>query len=94
VDSSGWASVTQKSCSDYVFLSSEYGAASPSPLPTPSAGVSPTPLVSADKPIAGMASDGWLVIAIVLIAVALIVGGIWLYTKSKENNDDDEDDDF
>ncbi len=96
VDSSGWASVTQKSCSDYVFLSSEYGAASPSPVPSPSSGISPTPtpLVSADKPIAGMASDGWLVIAIVLIAVALIVGGIWLYTKSKENNDDDEDDDF
>jgi len=96
VDSSGWASVTQKSCSDYVFLSSQYGAASPSPVPSPSSGISPTPtpLVSADKPIAGMASDGWLVIAIVLIAVALIVGGIWLYTKSKENNDDDEDDDF
>ena len=96
VDSSGWASVTQKSCSDYVFLSSEYGAASPSPVPSPSSGISPTPtpLVSVDKPIAGMASDGWLVIAIVLIAVALIVGGIWLYTKSKENNDDDEDDDF
>ena len=96
VDSSGWASVTQKSCSDYVFLSSQYGAASPSPLPTPSAGLAltPTPLVSADQPIAGMASDGWLVIAIVLIAVALIVGGIWLYTKSKENNGDDEDDDF
>ena len=34
------------------------------------------------------------IIAIVLIAVALIVGGIWLYTKSKENNMDDEDDDF
>ena len=96
VDSTGWASVTQKSCSDYVFLSSEYGAASPTPMVSPTSGISPTPtpLVSADKPIAGMASDGWLVIAIVLIAVALIVGGIWLYTKSKENNMDDEDDDF
>lgn len=96
VDSTGWASVTQKSCSDYVFLSSEYGAASPSPLPSASAGVSPspTPLVAADQPIAGMAADGWLVIAIVLIAVALIVGGIWLYTKSRDTRDDDEDDDF
>ena len=96
VDSTGWATVTQKSCSDYVFLSSEYGAASTTPAPSASAGVSPTPtpLVSADQSIAGMATDGWLVIAIVLIAVALIVGGIWLYTKSKENNMDDEDDDF
>ena len=96
VDSTGWANVTQKSCSDYVFLSSEYGAASPSPIPTPSAGISPTPtpLIAADQPIAGMAADGWLVIAIVLIAVALIVGGIWLYTKSRDTRDDDEDDDF
>ena len=93
VDSTGWASVTQKSCSDYVFLSSEYGAAA-TPTPAANAGVSPTPtpLISADEPIAGMAADGWLVIAIVLIAVALIVGGIWLYTKSKETVDDDDDD--
>ena len=94
VDSTGWASVTQKSCSDYVFLSSEYGAASSTPLPLASASPTPTPLVAADQPIAGMAADGWLVIAIVLIAVALIVGGIWLYTKTRDTHDDDEDDDF
>ncbi|MCE5188085.1 MAG: hypothetical protein LLF75_02710 [Eubacteriales bacterium] len=98
VDSTGWASVTQKSCSDYVFLSSEYGAAaaSPTPLPSASAGVSPssTPLIAAEQPIAGMGADGWLVIAIVLIAVALIVGGIWLYTKSRDTRNDDDDEDF
>lgn len=94
VDSTGWASVSQTSCSDYVFLSSEYGKpATPTPLPSASAGVSPspTPLISADQSIAGMAADGWLVIAIVIIAVALIIGGIWLYTKSRDSGHEDDD---
>lgn len=96
VDSTGWASVSQTSCSDYVFLSSEYGTAAGtvSPLPTASAGLTPTPVPTAavDQPIAGMSADGWFVIAIIIIAVALIVGGIWLYTKSRDNRIDDDDD--
>lgn len=95
VDSTGWASVSQTSCSDYVFLSSEYGnTATPTPEPSANASPSPTPLISADSSIAGMGADGWLVIAIVIIAVALIIGGIWLYTKSKESGRDEEDDTF
>jgi len=98
VDSTGWASVSQTSCSDYVFLSSEYGTAAgtPSAQPTSSSGLAdtPVPTASADQPIAGMSADGWFVIAIIVIAVALIVGGIWLYTKSRDDRIDDDDDEF
>ncbi len=97
VDSTGWASVTQSSCSDYVFLNREFGASSASPTPDPSAsaGISPTPtpLIAANEPTAGMTADSWFVIAIIVIAVALIVGGIWLYTKSKDTRDDEDDED-
>ena len=95
VDSTGWASVTQTHCSDYVFLNRDIASASPSVSPTvdPSASplVSPTP--SPDQSSGGFGSDGWFIAAIILIAVALIVGGIWLYTKSRDDRMDDDDDD-
>jgi hypothetical protein len=40
----------------------------------------------------GAGSDGWLIAAIILIAVALIVGGIWLYIKNREDKLEDEED--
>lgn len=91
-DSTGWVSVTQTSCSDYVFLNRDIqsAAATPSPAVSPTASSSapsptPTPLIAADdKPLAGLSAEGWLVAAIVLLAVALIVGGIWLYTKNRD----------
>ena len=99
VDSTGWATVSQTHCSDYVFLSRDINEISPSPelSPTPDAAASPlpSPSVSPDKGNEGIGSDGWFIAAIVLIAVALIVGGIWLYVKNREDkmSDDDEDND-
>ena len=97
VDSSGWASVTQTHCSDYVFLSRDIAnaSASPSVSPTvdPSAAPMLTPTASPEQSGSGFGSDGWFIAAIILIAVALIVGGIWLYTKSRNDRMDDDDDD-
>ena len=96
VDSTGWASVTQTHCSDYVFLSRDIAnvSASPSVSPTvdPSASPMLTPTASPEPSNGGFASDGWFIAAIILIAVALIVGGIWLYTKSRDDRMDDDDD--
>ncbi len=89
-DSTGWVSVTQSSCSDYVFLSRDIASAvTPTPALSPTASASasptPTPLIAVDdNPLSGFSADGWLVAAIVLLAVALIVGGIWLYTKNRD----------
>ena len=99
VDNTGWASVSQTHCSDYVFLNRDINtvSASPSLSPSPDASASPlpSPSVSPDQDGAGIGSDGWFIAAIILIAVALIVGGIWLYIKNREDkiDDDDEDDD-
>ncbi len=97
VDSTGWASVTQTHCSDYVFLSRDINSVSASPSVSPTADVSASPLpstsASPDQNGGGFTSDGWFIAAIILIAVALIVGGIWLYTKSRDDRMDDDDDD-
>ncbi|MEA4869312.1 MAG: hypothetical protein VB062_01590 [Christensenella sp.] len=97
VDSTGWASVTQTHCSDYVFLSRDIASASASPSVSPSADPSvsplPSPSASPEQNGGGFTSDGWFIAAIILIAVALIVGGIWLYTKSRDDRMDDDDDD-
>lgn len=96
VDSSGYATVSQTHCSDYVFLNRDINTVSPSPSLSPSPDAMATPLpspsVSPEPQKEGMGSDGWLIAAIILIAVALIVGGIWLYTKNREDRIDDEDD--
>ena len=98
VDSTGWATVTQTHCSDYIFLSRDINSvsASPSLSPSPDASVSPlpTPTASPSATTGGLGSDGWFIAAIILIAVALIVGGIWLYTKNRGDRMDDEDDEF
>ena len=95
VDSTGWATVSQTHCSDYVFLNRDINEVSPSPSlsPTPDASVSPlpSPSISPDKGNEGIGSDGWFIAAIILIAVALIVGGIWLYVKNREDKMDDDD---
>ncbi|HWQ05989.1 MAG TPA: Ig-like domain-containing protein, partial [Feifaniaceae bacterium] len=88
-DSTGWVTVTQKSCSDYVFLSKDLLNAVTTPAPSASASTSasatPTPLISADDSSSGgLSADGWFIAAIVLLAIALIVGGIWLYTKNRD----------
>ncbi len=88
-DSTGWVTVTQKSCSDYVFLSKDLLNAVTTPAPTSSASAAlsatPTPLVTADvPPVGGLSAEGWFIAAIVLIAIILIVGGIWLYTKNRD----------
>lgn len=87
-DSTGWVTVTQKSCSDYVFLSKDLLNAVTTPAPSPSASAAsatPTPLMTADVPsVGGLSAEGWFIAAIVLIAIILIVGGIWLYTKNRD----------
>ncbi len=95
VDSTGWASVSQTHCSDYVFLSHDINSASASPSISPEVSASPlpSPTVSPEVKSGGLGSDGWFIAAIILIAVALIVGGIWLYTKNKEDRMSDDDDD-
>ena len=96
VDSSGWATVSQTHCSDYVFLDRDIESVNVSPSLSPSPETSDTPLpsptVSPDAGKDGIGSDGWFIAAIILIAVALIVGGIWLYTKNREDKIEDEDD--
>ncbi len=88
VDTTGWVTISQESCSDYVFLDRDIASVNASSTPTPSADAAATPLPSptatADNTLAGFASDGWFIAAIILIAIALIVGGIWLYTKNKD----------
>ncbi len=95
VDSTGWATVSQTHCSDYVFLNRDINTASASPSPSPEGSASPlpSPTVSPSTSSGGLGSDGWFIAAIILIAVALIVGGIWLYTKNKEDRMSDDDDD-
>ena len=95
VDSTGWATVSQSHCSDYVFLSRDINTASASPSLSPEVSASPlpSPTVSPEVKSTGLGSDGWFIAAIILIAVALIVGGIWLYTKNKEDRMSDDDDD-
>ena len=95
VDSTGWATVSQSHCSDYVFLSRDINTASASPSLSPEVSVSPlpSPTVSPEVKSTGLGTDGWFIAAIILIAVALIVGGIWLYTKNKEDRMSDDDDD-
>jgi hypothetical protein len=87
-DSTGWVTVTQKSCSDYVFLSKDLLNAVTPPAPSPrasAASVPPTPLITADvPPVGGLSTEGWFIAAIVLVAIILIVGGIWLYTKNRD----------
>jgi hypothetical protein len=95
VDATGWATVSQTHASDYVFLSRDINSVSPSPSlsPTPVASESPLPAATvspAQNNNAG--ADGWLIAAIILIAVALIVGGIWLYIKNREDKLEDEED--
>ena len=71
-----------------MFLDRDIASVNASSTPTPSADAAATPLPSptatADNTLAGFASDGWFIAAIILIAIALIVGGIWLYTKNKD----------
>jgi len=98
VDNTGWATVSQTHASDYVFLSRDINSVSPSPSLTPTPDASATPLPSASVSPAqnnNAGADGWLIAAIILIAVALIVGGIWLYIKNREDKlqDDDEETD-
>ena len=94
VDTTGWATVTQTHASDYVFLSRDINSVSPSPSlsPTPVASESPLPSPTLTPDKGGAGSDGWLIAAIILIAVALIVGGIWLYIKNREDKLEDEED--
>jgi len=98
VDTTGWATVSQTHCSDYIFLSRDINSASASPSisPSPDAAASPlpSPTASPSANSGGIGTDGWFIAAIILIAVALIVGGIWLYTKNREDRMDDEDDQF
>lgn len=95
VDSSGWATVPQTHCSDYVFLNRDINSISPSPSlsPSPDASASPlpSPTATVEPKNEGLGSDGWFIAAIILIAVALIVGGIWLYTKNRGDRMDDDD---
>ncbi|HWQ99155.1 MAG TPA: hypothetical protein VN538_13820 [Clostridia bacterium] len=94
VDTTGWATVTQTHASDYVFLSRDINSVSPSPSlsPSPAASESPLPSPTLVPDKGGAGSDGWLIAAIILIAVALIVGGIWLYIKNREDKLEDEED--
>ncbi|MBA4347575.1 MAG: hypothetical protein C0413_01840 [Clostridiales bacterium] len=96
VDNTGWATVTQTHASDYIFLSRDINSVSPSPSLSPTPDASATPLPSATVSPAqnnNTGADGWLIAAIILIAVALIVGGIWLYIKNREDKLQDEDED-
>ncbi len=96
VDTTGWATVTQSHCSDYVFLSRDIESVSASPTISPEASATPlpTPTVTPDSSSGLFGSDGWFIAAIILIAVALIVGGIWLYTKNRDDRMNDDDDEF
>ncbi len=88
-DNSGWAAVVQESASDYVFLSGENApAGTPTPSASPSVSPSPSPSPEgANVPTdsGSLFSDGWFVAGIILFAVALIIGGIWLYVRNRDS---------
>lgn len=95
VDSTGWATVSQESCSDYVFLDRDISAPAETPAPSVSPSLSPavtsTPLITAtDAAPGGMMGEGWFVAAIIILAVLLIIGGIWLYMKYKNGEDESD----
>ena len=95
VDSSGYVSVIQSSCSDYVLLNRQYDA-SLAVTPTPSVSPTATPAVTAAvSPGAVNTSGGWLIILIIIAALALIAAGIAMFLKSRQRaQEEDEEDGF
>ncbi len=100
VDASGYATVEQSSCSDYVFLDADINAAAaltpgPTLSPTPEASASPTPLIDEATDDNKGGSGSWLMILIILVALLLIVIGVCMFIKSRNSRSSlfDEDDD-
>ncbi len=98
-DASGWVTVEQSSCSDYVFLDADINAlaaTTPSPLPSEPTQVSPSPTALISEPAGnGGGFGGWLILLIIVVALLLIVIGIIMFVKSRNERGslfDDEDD--
>ena len=96
VDASGWASVTQSQCSDYVFTSGDVTTAFATPTPTPT--LSPTP-VAGDVPLAGPVQpvkkgSDWILIGIIALAALLLIAIIWLWLRRSDESSLLDDEDF
>ncbi|MDO4573473.1 MAG: hypothetical protein Q4C13_08890, partial [Clostridia bacterium] len=87
VDSTGWVTVVQESCSDYVFTQTAPGASAATPTPdmaaltpTPTAEPTATPAVTTAR----TAWSGWVLALIIAAALLFIIGGIWLYMRNRD----------
>lgn len=109
VDVSGWATVTQSSCSDYAFTSADVALTetTPTPSPSPDPAATPTPTATVSVPTAKPSTSGlnWKLIAIIGGIALILLGIIWLLLRRRmadedrfddddEDNAFDEDDDF
>ena len=79
VDGSGWATVTQSSCSDYVFTTGDVTVAFATPEPTSTPAPTPVPV---EPPLAGPTASGpdWILIAIIAVGILLILAIILLWS--------------
>ena len=96
-DSMGYATVTQTSCSDYVFVTAAQSAAAPaSPVPSdvPTQSAEPTMLVTEPaKESGGSLVSLWIIALIILASLALIVVGVRAYLISKQVDDEEDETD-
>lgn len=88
VDTTGWITVVQDSCSDYVFCDRDIFAAPPTPTLEPPV-LTPTPTEEPDIQSAASSTrpglmSGWLLALIICVALLFIIGGIWLYVKNRD----------
>ncbi len=84
-DTAGWVTVVQDSCSDYVFCDREVLGQTPSPSPaaeSPAPSAEPT-AAPADAPAKTGLASGWVLALIICAALLFIIGGVWLYVRSR-----------
>lgn len=91
LDSTGWATVTQSSCSDYVFTSGDITQPAVTPTPTPAASVSPSPTsdVAMAPPDKTGTGPNWMLIGIIAAAAFLFIAAIWLWLKKSDDESGD-----
>ncbi len=91
LDSTGWATVTQSSCSDYVFTSGDLSQAAATPTPTPAASASPSPTsdVAMAPPDKTGTGPNWMLIGIIAAAAFLFIAAIWLWLRKSDDESEE-----
>ena len=87
VDTAGWATVRQSECSDYVFLTRQWGVATPTPtaelvqLDTPAPTQESTPVLSVAE--AASSSGMWIALLLIVLSLVLILIGVRTYFRNR-----------